>query len=401
MHWSHPLQKYLRPDEIARMRGMLRDLGQLERMAGDDTRFTASTARILHAAFKEARLENPDRLSRALAPTIAKSIKAEIRNSRDEVVEALTPIVASLVDAAVRDAVSKLDRDVKNALPFERWKAALSSQLFGGSAAMRLKDEHFSVRDALVVDRRSGALLARRSADDLPDDSGESERLGAVVAAVAELAAQISPEGPIEALRRIELDGQSLFIRATAASLLVVRCEGRPPEHFEIRLAQIFDRFVPEIARARLGNEGEPDSAEDAARPVPLLLEDLARDSARTALVSAESSPVTLALGAVIGVAIACGLWIWAQSAHSERREALVTRQIEADTRLSAYPYRIETREGTITLDVLVPDALANAGLKARLSALRLARPISADIAEIGSGSLRLSQWHNTDLTAR
>lgn len=89
--------------------------GILDRV-GDAERLTESVAGIIDEALRRAEISKHSELSLSIAPLVVTTIKAELKNSQDEMVEALYPITGRLVKSYVASAIKDLTDDMNRRL---------------------------------------------------------------------------------------------------------------------------------------------------------------------------------------------------------------------------------------------------------------------------------------------
>lgn len=332
------VKKILFQPEITALGDLQQRLAALEAFRDDPHRFEQAVSRVLTPALRAAQEADHERLAQTLAPVVVGAIKAEIRNSRDEMVEALHPLVGRLVRAAVAQAVAHLDRRVQAALPFDRWMAQLRVLLFGGSALSALA-KPFTIEEALLIDRQTGALIERRQwgTAPLPDAEG----MAAILAAILTFAETALAD---DGVRQLELHAGTVYLRVSGVHVLALRSTGQPPADFALRLDVIFERL--------LAGERVP-----SLRALPPILPG-----------QRKASPLRiLASGMVLLAAV-----FWLDAALSRHQQQLNLARVQA--LLAAQPQTAhlvaELQQGSIILRGVVPDA-ATAATAERLARLQ------------------------------
>ena len=331
----------------------------------DRDRLQAALAPVITDALREAGREDHDRVASTIAPYVVRTIRSEILNSQDELVEAIHPRLGTLIRQAVTNAIEEINRKVDEALPVDRWVAALKGRLTGVSPAGMLgaTREAFEVREALLIDRRSGILLARRVNEAAAIADGADEDLVAgMIAAVLAFAEDAYGTGAGE-LRRLELTGDRVYLRASATRILAVRCAGHPPPGIEGRMDELLER-----ALATGGRDAMP------AR----LVEDLGAVAPPPGAAGVSASRI---LGTGLAAVVALLLVWWGtgavSGAYQSRWHAMAEAAATADPTLAAWPLAVEREgEGALVVRGLVPDAAALAQLEARMAALRVPVPV-------------------------
>ena len=207
-------------------------------------KLTDSVAAILSAALRKAEVAQHAELSTSIAPLVVTTIKAELRNSRDEMVEALYPLTGRMVKAYVASAMKDLAAQMNRRIELNPVMLRLRSLTTGRSVAelAMVDTQDFEISDILLIRRGSGELLAR-----WPDaaTSGRDHVMSGVLAAINEFAneALSADQGQ---LRQIDLGGSDVYLRGSPKFLLAARCSGTAPPSIE-RL--IDDAFLSAIER--------------------------------------------------------------------------------------------------------------------------------------------------------
>lgn len=230
--------------------------------AGTEERFQTAVATVLDGALRHAENERHAELSSAMAPLVVRTIRAEIVNSRDEMVEALYPITGRLVKAYVASAISDLAAEINRRVEGNAVMLRLRSLLSGKSVAqLALADSGCPrVEELYIIRRGTGELLGSwpQSAD-----GNQDHAMSGVLAAINEFASDAFGENGT-ALRQIDLGPSRIYLRASPLYLLAARCSGVAPASTE---QMIDDAFLSSIEHVH-------DAAKAQARPSypPLLM---------------------------------------------------------------------------------------------------------------------------------
>ncbi|MEQ1651864.1 MAG: hypothetical protein ABL897_05195, partial [Hyphomicrobium sp.] len=130
--------------------------------AGDTERMTASVSEIISEALRRAEVSKHSELSQSIAPLIVTTIKAELRNSQDEMVEALYPItgrlVKSYVASALKDLTDQMNRRLEQNPVMLRLQSLATGRSVGELALAGTQD--FDVKELFLIRRGSGELVA-------------------------------------------------------------------------------------------------------------------------------------------------------------------------------------------------------------------------------------------------
>ena len=351
-------------------------LDAIEGALSDEARMEDATARVLVTALRNAGSKEPRAMGAALAPYVVGAIRSEIRNSRDDMVEALSPIVGRLVRAAVANAMRDLSAKVEAAMPIDRWIANIQSRIFGVSAlgAQLHAQGAFSIIEALLIDRQSGALIARRGGDEAMDGDMLAGMISAIVGFSEEVFANSAPD----AVRSVDLTDSTVYLRAGGRTLLALRGRGAAPADVESQLDSLFDRALAQLGKAA------PEPQAQAS-----LLENLSRE-AEDAFKPQRKRPV-IAIGffAAVGlsVLIAWGYGLYT-SARQDARLADAERAAFMDAALIGWPIMATYNRDKKVLVIrgLVPHDAARSALEARVKGAVSDFPLAFELGTATNG---------------
>lgn len=337
--------------------------------SGTQERFVTSVAAVLDEALARAEVERHAQVSGAIAPLVVSTIRTEIRNSQDELAEALYPAMGRMVRDYVVSALRDLADDINRRFESNRFMLRVRSLLTGRTVSdLALADAPpLKVEEIYLVRRGSGELVGRWPAS--ISTSRDHARSG-VLAAINDVATEafIADEAT---LRRLDLGSSLVYMRASPAHLLLVRCSGAAPAALE----QVIDaHFMATIEKLR------PLVATDKgtqSQAVEGLLAGLTTDiegefSARRARVARERrglSPAALLLWTLLLLLLGWGAWAAYASYQTARVRGIAERIIAAEPALRGYPVHvaINNRGGQVALQGLLPKPADSALLLRRL----------------------------------
>ena len=198
----------------------------------------------------EARETKQEDLSRALAPMLVKTIKAELRNNQAEMVEALYPITGQLVKSYVASAMRDLTNRMNRGLQSNGFMLRLRSLFSGYSMAeLRLAEtQGLEVEELYLIRRGSGELLQR-----FPQSlqrSNSDIHMSGVLAAINDFAANAFQDDGGH-LRSFDVDDFTLFLRASPVYLLAAKCRGMAAPGVEGLIDEEFLVSRRQAARSR------------------------------------------------------------------------------------------------------------------------------------------------------
>lgn len=336
-------------------------------------------APVLSGAFRDVESDEHNQLTSAIAPYVVSTIRSEILNSEDELVEAIHPRLGTLIAAALANVVEELNRKVDDALPIDRWMASVKGRLTGAPPAGWLLDngETFVVKEALLIDRYSGVLLASERST-LDDEAAPDEDLMAgMIAALQGFASEAYGATGAGDLRRFSFTEDTVYLRGTPTKLLAVRCSGVAPPEIERRVDNL---LVTALGRIRTDDElPEQILAIDAFNTPTDPPGDAAEGVSASAIMS----------WGVGGIAALIAL-VWGHSAvtnaHEARWLASVEEAAKGDGSFSPYPLTVSRAEDSdvITVTGLLPDEAAKAALEERIRKTASPIPVTIDIALVG-----------------
>ena len=360
-----------------RLDGLSDRVAQVDQNVLEPGRLRQAMAPVLAGAIRDARDEDAGQLSSAMAPSMIGTIRSEILNSEDELIEAIHPHLGVLISAAMKKAIDELNRKVDDALPVDRWMASIKSRITGAPAAgWVLKGEQdFVVKDALLIDRHSGVLLASEQGTQDQHDELDEDLIAGMIAALQGFASEAYGSTGAGELRRFSFTEDTVYLRGTPTKILALRCSGVAPPELEGKVDSL---LMAALERLR-GEKDLPSEifALEGLEPTPAFPVDAGPSAARMV-------PGGLAAAA----AVAALIWIHGAvtDAHNDRWVDAVAEAARADASLSAYPVNValdrDDRE-TVSVSGLLRDQSAFDALGGRVEAAAVPLNVVYDIALI------------------
>lgn len=346
---------------------LLERIEALNARTGSAEAMTHSVAEVLDRAFTDAERDRHDSLASAVAPVVVRTVKTEIRNSQDELVEALYPMTGQMVKAyvtsAMRDLVNEVNRRLENHAFMLRIKSLTTGRPVAELAIA--ESQRLAVTELLLVDRASGALIAR-----WPKSPGSSHDhvFGGVLTAINSFATE-ALEGEETTLRQIDLGSSQVYLRGSPSYLLAARCSGTAHAAVERILDEEFLETV-----ARLGKL-EPTSRElasdaEIATSAERITERIAQKQSELSAPALGVSPVKLLVW-VIGLPLIAWLgWSTWVAMETRRVQATATQIIRTSPEVKGYPttLSISERGRHLRLSGLAPSVQAVAAVADRLA---------------------------------
>jgi outer membrane protein OmpA-like peptidoglycan-associated protein len=363
--------------------------GVLDRV-GTPERLEQSVAGIIDGALRRAEVDRHSELAGAIAPLVVRTIKTEIRNSQDELAEALYPMTGRMVKAYVASAMKDLVEQINRRLEQNAFMLRLRSIMTGRPVAeLALADsQRVEVQEMYLIRRGSGELVAR-----WPQTGGESSRdqvMSGILTAINDFASEAF-KGEGSALRHIDLEASQVYLRASPAYLLAVRCNGTAHAAVESVIDAEFLRTID-----RHGADLASDKAPAGGTDYQPLLADLSRqlvqrvDETQASLAQPLRgvSPFKILVAAIALPLVAWLGWTAAEGFASGRVREVAAHVIESSTEIKGYPVAVEVgRWGqTLTLTGLAPSDAAREDVVKRMSGLLAGTDIRDQLSVVPTG---------------
>jgi outer membrane protein OmpA-like peptidoglycan-associated protein len=320
--------------------------------SGSQERFTASVASVLDEALARAEVERHSQVAGAIAPLVVSTIRSEIRNSQDELAEALYPAMGRMVRDYVVSAFRDLADEINRRFEHNRFMLRVRSLLTGrpvAELAMAYAPAP-KVEEIYLVRRGSGELVGRWPAAGNPRDHTRS----GVLAAINEVAtdAFVAEEA---SLRRLDLGAALVYMRASPAHLLFVRCSGAAPPALE----QTIDaHFMATIEKLRALIAGQSADASTKTAAVNGVLAQLASEldtafAARRVGKRGGLSPAALLFWALLLLLLGWGGWTAYAAFQTARVRTIAERVIADDGALRGFPVHVGVDDNGASVTLL------------------------------------------------
>lgn len=172
-----------------------------------------------------------------LGPTITKTLKEEIENSKDQVVEALYPIMGRMIKRYIQNEIEllseKINKKVNNTFSFAWFKRKAKSTFTGVKESDIIISElnEAKINEVLVIEKGSGLMLGNYSLTDTLDKDMISGMLTAIKSFVED-----AFKGGNQNLEAIEYELYTLHIQNFHSYYIAVVVSGSYTRVFESRL---------------------------------------------------------------------------------------------------------------------------------------------------------------------
>lgn len=365
--------------------------------AGTLERFQSSVAEVLDKALRDAEVARHGELSEAIAPLVTRTIKTEIRNSKDDLVEALYPMTGRMVQAYVASAIKDMMNEINRRLGENPTMLRLRAWTSGRSVAelALLESQRLDVDEIYLVRRGTGELV-----DHWPPDAGGGNRghmMSGILSAINEFATEaFDVKGP--GLRRLDIGEDQVYLRASPTFLLAAKCKGTAHASVEKIidaefLSALDTRFKSEPAAAPGSgpDDGDGTPAETALATFAQQLEQRIV-SRQEELRSGGFNPAKLLLWlAALSLAALIGWWAYA-TFTTERTRSLARGVIESSEPMRGYPVELTVAPygESIAVSGLTPSPEAKSGLIAGLKAALPGVPVDDGLTVVASADARI-----------
>ncbi|MEQ1577586.1 MAG: hypothetical protein ABL894_08035, partial [Hyphomicrobium sp.] len=339
--------------------------------AGTVDRFEMSVADVLDGALRRAEVDRHTELASAMAPLVVRTVKTEIRNSRDDLVEALYPMTGRMVQAYVASAMKDLAKDINRRLEHNPLMLRLRSLASGKSVAeMAIAESQRLVVEELYLIRRGTGELVGRWPEAEAGASGRDHVMSGVLTAINEFSTEaLKDDG--SALRQIDLGERQLYLRVSPSFLLAAKCSGSAPQPVEAVLDESFLEAMEDLQKLSHddGAASEKQSTGILAGLSQNLESRLDDKTGELATQAAGVSPLKM-LAWIIGLPLAGWLaWMIYADYRTERAQAIAATTLASFNELNGYPVSLDvSRLGrAVTVSGLAPAVEVKSGLIERL----------------------------------
>ncbi|MGQ0672293.1 MAG: OmpA family protein [Hyphomicrobium sp.] len=366
------LKELLFDSESRELSDMRRRVDEVFGRAGSEERFTASVAGVIDKALRRAEVDRHAELADAVAPFVVRTVKTEIRNSRDELVEALYPVTGRMVKAYVASALKDLADDMNRRLEANPVMLRLKSLTSGKSVAelAMAEAQRLRIEELYLVRRGTGELVGRWP--ESTESDGRDHVMSGVLTAINEFSSEaLKDDGA--GLRQIDLGERQLYLRASQTYLLAAKCSGTAHSGVETILDEA---FLAALERIQAGG-GSAATPEAAARQSTSLLSDVSRNlderiTEKQSDLDEDASGLSplVILAWIVGLPLA--LWIaWTLYADyvTERTQRTASQIVAQADEIKGYPTRIDVERlgHAVTLSGLAPSVAAKDEIVGRL----------------------------------
>lgn len=382
------LRNLLLGDEKVALSRVSEDLEALRAKYEDQERFRHSVAEVLADALTDARSADQGRLSRAISPIVAASIKREIVNSKDEMVEALYPITGRLVAASVRNSITKLGEEINERIErmfsfrgmLTRWRAQITG---GNTADMILANTQKAViQRAMIIERGSGVLIGQWQANDPnQQSSGDSDMdlVSGLLSAISSLADEAFG-GENTELRTLDLNGSQVALRRSPKYIVALEFTGVLSANERLKLDAAFAECIERLIDRNEAGAFEPFTSLSTSKEDDHLQDN--RDAAQSEPALRKYGKMAIGF-AVVGL-LALSIWQWVAGRNLETDIGKIQAVLNADQSLDGFPIMIEPlSDGGLSIKGLYPMRLNVANIQQRVQSAVGNRTVRFDLKPV------------------
>ncbi len=184
-------------------------------------------------------------MPKTLGPTITKTLQAEIKNSKDQVVEALYPIIGKMIKKYVAQEIKllseRIGKEVEDSFTAKGWKRRFKSWFTGVSEEDLIISElteHPEVLQVMIIEKDSGIMVGSFSRSETIDEDMVSGMLTAIKSFVEDAFHQQSQN-----LELIEYELFNIHIQSFVKHYIAVVINGQYSTHFKDKLQDVIFEF--------------------------------------------------------------------------------------------------------------------------------------------------------------
>lgn len=224
------LRSLLLADEMDGLKAVQKRVDAIESFHSNLVVRRRKIAEVLPDALSDAGHHRTDEVVKALGPAINQGVRAEMLNSRDEMVAAIQPLAGRLVTAAVADSFSKLsdqvNKTIETLLSWRGVKLRLKALITGHSISSLVLSEMRTteVERIYLIERGAGKLLFCWTNEGLVSVPAEGtvEEIMTTVHVMTEFA----PERQDMAMCSMTLSDSEVVLQASPKHVVAIEARG-------------------------------------------------------------------------------------------------------------------------------------------------------------------------------
>ncbi|NER12933.1 cell envelope biogenesis protein OmpA [Leptobacterium flavescens] len=179
-----------------------------------------------------------------LGPTITKTLKKEIKNSKDQVVEALYPIMGKMIKKYIAQEIKllteRINKQLENSFSPRSWKRRFKAWFGGVKEEELILSELSSARieQVLLIEKDSGILLGSYSNTETID----KDMISGMLTAIKNFVEDAFNQGG-QNLELIEYELYNIHIQSFVSYYIAVVVSGNYSTHFKNQLQDTIFNF--------------------------------------------------------------------------------------------------------------------------------------------------------------
>jgi hypothetical protein len=325
------LREILLEADRARMRTLEHELEDVRTTIADKEALIASLNPVIADLLERKIASSGEEMAEIIAPLMGPAIKKQVAESKDEMVEALYPVIGQTVRRAVAEAMRKLitqinqrlDKSFNFKIAWLRFKA----RVLGMPEPLAILPQvvPFTIEQIFLIDQRTGLLITHASATEnrepngkpLPGEpaNGKLQMVSGMLTAIQDFTKEAFGSNTEGDLHEVKYGDKMIFVAFSPPVFLAAVTVGVAPQQFSERLRGTLRRIHNAFHPALRAFDG--DAAPLAATREPMLkfITSFAEASApkpehKEKKAWPQSTLGKIALGVVIGLAVAAGIWL-------------------------------------------------------------------------------------------
>jgi hypothetical protein len=184
-----------------------------------------------------------------LGPTITKTLKEQIENSKEQVVEALYPIMGKMIKRYIQNEMKLLSEKINNnfnVFSFNNLKRKIKSRVSGVNQADLLLNElnDATIEEVFIIQKGSGLLLGNYSNTEVID----KELVSGMLTAIKSFTEDAFNKGG-QNLETIEYELFTLHIQNFHSYYIAAAISGAYTQSFENKLEDMLLKFSEKLSK--------------------------------------------------------------------------------------------------------------------------------------------------------
>jgi hypothetical protein len=387
------LREILLENDRARMRTLEHELEEVRTTIADKEALIASLNPVIADLLERKIASSGEEMAEIVAPLMGPAIKKQVAESKDEMVEALYPVIGQTVRRAVAEAMRKLVKQINARLDksfnLKITLLRLKARVLGLPEPLVILPQvvPFTIEQLFLIDQRSGLLIAHtvvestsatngKAIHDAPKNgkpengepangaiengapanrepmngkpmNGRPQMVSGMLTAIQDFTKEAFGPSAEGDLHEVKYGDRMIFVASSPPVFLAAVTVGVAPPQFPEKLRGLLRRIHNTFHAALRDFDGDATPLEATREPMQKFMATFAETSVPQPApgektVWPRSTFGKIALGVVIGLALAAGIWLVFKP--SQVREATPTPPVVAMLAPGVPPLRVEAR---------------------------------------------------------